>query len=432
MKKKSLLLLLTIIVFNCYSQSLLTLEEAIKIVMANNYSIIIAKDETQIAKNNVTIGNAGMLPVVDINGTAILANYSTQQRLIDNTTIEAKNVPSSNIISGLNISWTLFDGMKMFATYNKLKESADLSEEQLKSKIETTLSTVLTNYYSLVKQKQLIIGIEKNISIYEERLKIAEIKFNISALSETDYLQAKVDKNVQKALFLKEKNIMNELKISMNTLLSRSAEIDFTVSDTIPITYNPTYDDLKKTVMEQNHSILAEERNIAVNRYALREFYSLRYPKITLLSSYNFSQNKAPGFIQLNQMQGLNSGIMASWTLYSAGNINRQINNAKINLQKSETVLASTKLNVEASLLKAFYAYSASKEMLAIEEENYLVSQKNVNIALERYKLGTISTIELMIIQQSYERSQTDLINARFNAKASEIELMRLNGTLMQ
>src|SRR3712207_3671520 len=47
----------------------LTLEEAIRLGLENNYGIRISQRDVQIARNNVTRGNAGQLPTVNGNFT---------------------------------------------------------------------------------------------------------------------------------------------------------------------------------------------------------------------------------------------------------------------------------------------------------------------------------------------------------------------------
>jgi hypothetical protein len=46
----------------CQDEELLTIEDAVKIALENNYAIKIAANELTIGKTNVSIGNAGMLP----------------------------------------------------------------------------------------------------------------------------------------------------------------------------------------------------------------------------------------------------------------------------------------------------------------------------------------------------------------------------------
>ena len=71
-----------IVLFFCVAktsaQEVLTLENAVKIALENNYEIKIASNNSLISKTNVTSGNAGMLPratatITDNNGVQNLS-----------------------------------------------------------------------------------------------------------------------------------------------------------------------------------------------------------------------------------------------------------------------------------------------------------------------------------------------------------------------
>ena len=109
--------------------------ESLDILVKNNYSIVIAQNESQIAKNDVTRGNAGFLPQVGINATGGFSNYDTKLELATGATVDRKGAKSDNISPGLVMTWTLFDGMKMFTTYDKLKELSAMGE--LNAKMQT-------------------------------------------------------------------------------------------------------------------------------------------------------------------------------------------------------------------------------------------------------------------------------------------------------
>ena len=58
---------LFIIGFSAQAQDLLTLEDAVKIALENNYDIKIAKNNSKIDATNNNLANAGMLPALNAN-----------------------------------------------------------------------------------------------------------------------------------------------------------------------------------------------------------------------------------------------------------------------------------------------------------------------------------------------------------------------------
>lgn len=415
------------------AQEQLTLEQALEIILKNNYSIQIAENQVQIADNNATTGNAGILPRLSLGTSANLASNDTKQKFSSGADVDKAGATSSNITAGLNFTWTLFDGMKMFATYDKLQALGEAEKLNLKSKIENTVAQVITAYYSLVQQRQLILAAENGLQLYDERVKIAEKKQEFGAGARTDYLQAQVDKNEQMSNYLNLKNAMIQLKANFNTLLSRSTGTDFIVTDSIPINYSPAYEDLKTAVQKKNNQLLYGQKNIRISELSVKETNASYLPTLTLNSSYNYgrSQNQA-GFILLNQNLGYSAGLTATWTLFDGFNTDRQLKNSRLDLLNAQLAFEETKKEVENSLLIAYTNFKTAIELLVLEEDNVKLAKENVLMALERFRLGSFTTIQLKTAQQSFDNAQNRLVSARFSAKSQEIELRRLNGDLVK
>jgi outer membrane protein TolC len=374
-----------------------------------------------------------MLPVVSLNATVVSANNDTKQEFSSGLSVDKKGVQSENINAGAYLTWTIFDGLKMFATHGKLKELEGMGMLGTKIQIENSLVQVITAYYTIVMHKQMINGLKASMAVSEERLKIAQKKFDIGTASKVDVLQAKIDLNTQKSSLMKENTLMTYSKEALNQLLAMPVEQDLEVVDSIPLMNDYKYEDLKNSIMAKNSDLLFAQKNIDISKYVIKEAKSTYYPKLNVNANYVFSraQNQA-GFALLNQNLGLNLGLTASWTIFNGFNNSNSVKNMKLNLENSNLEYESLKTETQLGLLKAFKLYQDEIAILQLEDENNKLARENLDIALERFKIGESNSVELKIAQQSFEDSINRLSDARYNAKVSETQLLKLSGGIIK
>ncbi|MCK6648591.1 MAG: TolC family protein [Bacteroidia bacterium] len=416
-----------------HAQEKLTLQQAIETALKNNLDILIEKNNAEVAANSNTLGNAGMLPRIDLQASTNFGNNATKQEFSSGLVVDKTGVQSTNFNSGVYLTWTLFDGLKMFASNKRLQELEVMGQLSSKIQIENTISQLIITYYDVVRQKQLIKGLEENLLISEERLKIAQKKFDIGSGSKLEVLQAKVDKNAQTAGVFRQRTLLSELKANLNQLMARGADVEFDVEEEIPNEFKLKYEEMKSSMEKNNSYLQLLKSNIAVNDQLIRESRSQLFPKLNFNANYLFtrSQNQA-GFALLNQNLGLNLGFTASWTIFNGFNTNTQIKNARLQIDNANYEYNNSKqlLNLQLHLL--FKRYQDDAKLLELEEDNTKLAKEAVDIALERFRIGSSNSIELKEIQRSYEEALTRLAQARYNAKVSEVQLMKLNGEIVK
>lgn len=437
MKQNSIYLLILFFVFSTgkiFSQnSKITLEQTIVIALKNNYDILIAKNNTLQATNNNSLGNAGMLPRIDLNASTNLANNNVQQEFSNGTIINKNGVGSQNIAAGAYLTWTVFDGLKMFATQKKLAEFEEMGKLNAKIQIENTLTSVIKSFYSIAKQKQIIKGFEESFDVSEERLKIAQKKSDIGSSSEFEVLQAKVDLNILKSNLIRQKTLLKNAKAELNQLLLQPVEFEFDIDDSLELIHEYKYDELQKLLLSNNSDLIFAEKNVKIYKYLMLENRSSILPKVNLNTNYLFNraQNQA-GFSLLNKNSGINFGFTATSTIFNGFNYRTTSKNLELAKQNSIYELENIKTKVQLNLYKSFKNYEDDISILKLEEENYLYAKQTLKIALEQFKLGISTSIELKLIQQSYEDVVNRLATAKFNAKISEAELLKISGKIIK
>lgn len=416
----------------------LTLNDVIATSLQNNYDIQLVRSDANLAALDYAYANYSLLP--RLNATAGLVNNNNNQKqvLADGTKRESNNIRSNNISTSLNLNWTLFDGFRMFIARDRLNRLVELSELQIKGQVITTVAQVMQLYYDIIRQQQQLRSLEEQMQLSEERLKIAQYKFDIGTGAKPDLLQAQIDLNAQRSAALAQQTAINKIKEQLNQLLVLPVNTDFLVADT-NITFNPnlTLDSITGAVATTNPDLLIAQRNLTLAELDLRLRRAERYPVVEFNSAYNFSRTDNKSVINpfqplFNQNKGLNYGFSATIPIFNGLENRRLQKAAQINIQSQQLLYDRTAALVNTSISNAYKDYELFKQALTLEEQNLILVRENIFIARERYRLGISTFIELREAEQSLADATNRLINTRYNAKIAEIELLRLRGDLVK
>lgn len=427
------LALFFLFLINAYSQNMLSLEEAIKMGLSNNFSILIVKNSNEISKLQNNFGNAGMTPTITLNGNLNLANVNSYQEFSTGV-VQVRDAAQSNTTgAALNMSWTIFDGFRMFSVRKRLSITEKLSELALKQEMENTVFNIIKSYYDIVRINELIEFTKHNLKINQEKLKIAKLKLEIGSDSKVDVLVLQGEENKSKSDLLQLELQLLGAKTNLNTHLNQAIDTDFIVNDTIIINYDPKLDELKKSILSSNNSILSSKQNEFIMSQLINESKSNFLPQVQLNGSYNFirSQNQA-GFVFLNRQAGINGGISARWLLFDGTRNSKLLKERKLLLLGQQYQTQQLEKIIDANVYINYKAFEINKQILNSEKQNLSFSKEVLDISLERYRLGKTNLLETIETQKNYQEAQLRYINALYAIKIAETELLKSNGKLLQ
>lgn len=419
------------------AQRVVSIEEAIATVLKNNYNILLAKNDSIAAAIDYSYKDAAFIPRINGNVGTVWNNNAQKQILSDGSKRESSGLKSNNLNAQLALNWTLFDGLKMFATRDKLKEFVELGELAIKEQIVNTVATVITTYYNIVRQKQQLKAVEEQMALNQERVKLAEYKLEIGVGAKPDVLQGKVDLNAQKAAKLLQQTLIINLKEQLNQLMSVEQSTMYEVADSIPINTLLTLSDIQSGVESNNPSLLIAKKNIDIAGLTLKERKAERFPTVNFNSAYNFNRNQNQAVINtfstlFNRTKGFNYGLTATIPILNNFNNKRQISQAKLDIQYQKLVYDNRKSLINLSIINAYNDYLQQKKALELEEESIVLARENVNILFQVYKLNSTTLIQLKEAEKSLGDAYNRLIAARYSTKVAETELLRLKGDLVK
>lgn len=433
--KKSILLPLLFPGLLALAQPVLTLEQAIATALENNYDIQLSRNDSAVAALDYTYRDAVFLP--RLNGVAGLNwNRNNQNQEFATGTKREGKVKTNNLNAAVNLNWILFDGLKMFATRDKAEQLISLGELGIKNQVINTVAQVIITYYNIVRQKQQLRAIEEQMSISQTRVTLAERRLDIGVGTKPDVLQSKVDLNAQKSSQLEQQTLIIQLKDQLNQVMNLRDKTSYDVPDSIPLNMGLALGDFQNNV-GNNPLLQFTKKSIDIAGFTLRERKAERFPTVSFNSAYNFSRTNNdvtlnPALPIFNQNKGLNYGFSASIPILNNFNTRRLIRQAELDISYQQLIYDNQKSQLDLSVVNAFTEYEQQKKSLILEEENILLARENVDIALEVYRLGASTFIQLREAQKSLEDAYNRLIAARYNTKLAETELLRLSGELVK
>lgn len=430
---------LCIILFgiNLSAQELLTPEEAIATALQNNYEIRLSRNDSIIYAIDNSYANAAFLPRLNANGGLIFNNNNQKQKFADGSDRKANGIKARNLSASVALNWVLFDGFRMFATRDKLREYLLVGNLTIKNQITDIVAQVIDTYYNIVRQKQQLKAVEDQMTLNRERLKLAEVKLEVGLGIKPDVLQAKLDLNAQIASELNQLTLIAQQKVLLNRLMAVDKGVDYEVLDSIPIDTTLTLDRIKSNISDSSPAILLARKNIDIANITLREVRAERFPTVSFNSAYNFSQTNNNTVINTfsplyNQNKGFNYGLTATIPIFNNYTARRDLRLAQADIDLRRLTLESQLSQINTTVENTFRTYQLQRQELALEETNIGFAKENVFIAYERYKQGVTTFVELRQAQQSLSEAYDRLIAARYNTKVAETELLRLRGDLVR
>ena len=431
MKKATLFFLLIGLWTVSKAQGLLTAKQAVEIALENNFEIKLSQNDLKIATENVSYGNAGMLPTATANFSQSNSVQNSKQTQATGEQRSLNNAKNNNLSVGVSLGWTIFDGLGMFARYDQLKELQKQGEFELKKTVLNRVSEVISTYFTIVEQQNLLLAIDSSINISKERLKTAENRFSIGKASRLEVLNVQVNLNEDESSRLRQAVVVKNLKITLNSLMARELDIEFDVEPEVEYDDTLLIDDLMEKAQHYNPDLQMIAINKRLAELELKRVKASRYPVVRLTTGYNLSQSESSlGFVSSSNARGLNYGITASMNLFDGFNQRRNERNAKTQIESADLLIQQQQLNVRTAISTAFQTYQTNLSLARLEENNADIARQNLNITLAKYKIGSISAVEFRDAQENFINAVSRFNSARLQAKLSELQLKEIIGNI--
>jgi outer membrane protein len=424
--KKLYFLVLTLLPFMVTAQTVLTLKNAIDTTLSNSFDIRIASNNFEISKVNNTLGVAGALPSVNASVSDNQSLTNVNQKLNSGAEIKKSSASGNTMNSSVTASMILFNGLKVIATKERLNLLQKQSELQFNLQVQNSIASVMAKYYDIIRQKEYYKIIQNSLDVSQKKLDIITERKNVGMANDADYLQALIDVNSAQQALKSQLLVVEQTKTDLLQLMSKKKYYSYVVDDSIAVDSSIQLNSILSFLI-QNPQYLAAEQQIKINEQIVKEVSALRYPSLRVNTGYNLNRSEsAAGLTLLNQNYGPYAGMTLQIPIYNGNTYKIQKEAAVYNLSTAKLQQENLLNLLTANAVKTFDAYRTTLEQLESQQKTIEFSRKLIFVVMQRFQVNQATILDVKAAQQSYELTGYQLINLKFAAKISEIELKRL------
>ncbi len=410
----------------------LSLSDAIKLGLENNYKIQLFDRQVKIAQNNNTQGAAGRYPSISFTAMQVNRYDDTKSRTVQD---ERDKYKTNYIAPGVGLNWNLFSGFAVNISKKNLEALEELSEGNAAIVVENTIQGIILGYYLILLQQEKLNVFEEVKKLSRDRYQYMKTKQQFGSAVTFDVLQAKDAYLSDSVNYLTQKlNLQNSILI-LKLLLALEDNISFTLTDRFSVEINNyDFDTLRAKMLDNNKTLRNQFVNQKILEYSTSLSKSSIYPNLFFSAGTDYSNTRL-------KYEGQSAGtsysfdyyanFSLSFNLFNGGQTRRTIRNAIIGEDIGLLTIKEMKKALNNELLNEYDLFNIRKKLLSVAEASRESTGLNLDIAAEKFKAGAINSFNYRDIQLSYLNASIRRLEAIFNLIDSETELLRLTGGII-
>ena len=411
----------------------LTLREAISIALQDNFDVQIARQDSLIAENFGDMRIVGFLPRLDVFGTYTLGTNSISQVFADGRTIKQDGVGYTNLNSSALVSWTIFDGLQMFASADRAKAQRDEGIASVRSRMSSLVADVITAYNAIVATQDFLFTADSALILANQRYDLEKYRYDVGTASGVELAQAEIDRNSQQALVIQTRTDLNNAKAALNTLLGRDPSIAFESEATLSVPPLPSRDELFDDIERENPDVISARYALTAASAHVREATASFMPEIALEGGYRLSRNTSDaGFFLENVSNGPAFGVIFRWNIFNGMSDRIERERRQILEQRTQLDIDAIRNDLKGLADRTLRTYAATTELLDIQQRSYAAAERNALVALEKLRVGSITPLEVRQTFQTLLEVGSQLATLEYEQRLAATELLRISGQLVR
>ncbi len=408
----------------------LTLDEALRIALADNPIVRVADQEIELKKVSAKEAWQQLLPTVDLNGSI---NYTIKSPTMNLGGQKFKmGEDDSNTWSGvLNVNLPIY-APTVYRMMKMTKDDISLAAEKSRASRLDLVNQVTKAYYQLMLSQDSYDVLLKSYEYSEKNYQVVKAKFEAGRVSEYDKISAEVQMRNLKPNVVAASNAVNLAKTQLKVLLGISnPDLEVRVDDNLK-NYEQrvnAHQPLQQVTLDKNTTLRQFDFNEKLLQRSLKIQKAAFIPTLALNFQYQYQSlyNRNFEFWHYDWTPSSTLALTLSVPIYRASNFTK-VKSTRIQMQQ----LSENRINTERQLNMQAQTYldnmQACNEQMASNKESVAQAEKGRLIAQKRYDVGRGTILELNSSEVALTQAELTYNQAIFDYLTAQSELQCLMG----
>lgn len=406
--------------FPAFGQETLDIDRALSLAVQNNGNVRAAILDFEAAKANVKIAYSPFLPTVT---PSITKDFSRQQNF---TGTNQGTFDTSFTSAVVDFGWKLWDNGGRKIDLDRAKINQEVVQYNALQTMRNVLFNVQTSFYNALRAQELLRVQTENLTRAKEILDQTRIRANppIEDVPRKDVLQAEADYQNARVSMLAAQNQVGTTFANLKAILALDsrAEVSLVAPEVRQVA--PLEITLESAFAQglQNRPDLVASR-LRVESQALNVKSAKLDGSIALSVDARARQGFADDVFNTAGLQ-----LSAAMPLYDGERSKQLVKLQQLTLESLTNQYNQAEADAKAEIESAIVEYGLNRERFDAATSALEAAKSNYDAAIAANKEGAGTLIEILTARVSLTTAESNLVQATYDLKTSEIRLKLVTG----
>lgn len=410
-----------------------SLNKCIDYAKEHNINIKMNKLDVEVQANNTKQSKLNLLP--NVNGN-MGYSFSYGRSLSANNTYEQQNTQGGNV--GISASVGLFNGFQKqnAIKQNQLNLKASLQDVE-KAKEDLSIN-ITSSYLDILFKKELLQVAQEKLKVTKQQIYRSEQLVEVGKLPKGTLMEQKAQQAREELEVVNAQNYLDLALLNLAQLLDLESVNGFDIvkpelpvinankSMMTPESIFASAVNVRPEMKAANYRLKSAEKGLAIAKGS-------RLPSLSMSGSWGSSYSKdfpemgidAKGNAvlirkemrlsdQLKNRENKGFGFSLSIPIFNGGSVNRDIANARLNIERNNLSIANAKNELRKQIQQAYANARAAMNKYFSSEEAINSSEEAFRYTQEKFNLGLVNSVDYNQEKNNLFQAKSNLLQAKY------------------